>query len=63
MTSELYAELHRIQRRICGLPEPLQRLYELERLLCGPLTIEDRRKYRAEFMALTDFPQDERTAA
>lgn len=61
MTPDAIAELSRIQRRVMGLPEPLERLDALERLLCGFLTYEERQRYSAEYVALVTFP--ERNAA
>jgi hypothetical protein len=56
MAPEALAELHSIQRRVMGLPEPLERLFQLEQLLCGFLTYEDRQKYGDEYKKLTRFP-------
>jgi hypothetical protein len=56
MTPELLLDLARIQRRVMGLPEPLERLFQLEQLLCGFLTYEDRQKYGDEYKKLTRFP-------
>ncbi len=41
----------------------LDRADMLERLLCGFLTIEERRQYSAELLALTYLPEHERQAA
>jgi hypothetical protein len=62
MTPEVLLDLARIQRRVMGLPEPLERLDAvLERMMCRDLTIEERRRYAKEYLTLTAFP--ERNAA
>lgn len=63
MTPEIFAELHRIQRRVMGLPEPLVRLQQLEELLCGFLPYAERMKYAAEYLKLTHLPEHEQVAA
>jgi hypothetical protein len=63
MTPEVLLDLARIQRRVMGLPEPLVRLHQLEQLLCGFLTKEERRQYAAEYVALTTFPFERQAAA
>lgn len=60
MTSEfLVAELFRIERRLLGLPEPLVRLQQLEDVLCGDLSKEDRQKYADEYVFLSTFPWEQ----
>ena len=64
MTPELLLDLARIQRRVMGLPEPLERLDAvLERMMCRDLTIEERRRYAKEYLELKTFPFEGKDAA
>jgi hypothetical protein len=62
VSPEVILDLARIQRRVMGLPEPLVRLQQLEEVLCGVLTYEDRQRYTAEYLAIVAFPDDQRAA-
>lgn len=55
MTLDALLEVSRIERAAFCMAA-MNRLDELERLLCGPLSKESRERIKAEYLALTTFP-------